>query len=429
MVPIGRRSDRLVLIRLESRGSRLVVVILALAISALAARTIVRPAIAQLLAGQTPGIAGLESALAWNPGDPDLHIRLGGAYNALPAGADYNKARHHFETALRLRPTDGVPWLELALLAEREGDRDRAHRAIDLALAADPHNVGFRWEAALLAYRWGERDAALQHLRYVLAVFPLLRDAAFQLARTLLEPGEDPANLLPTDPDGLTAVLAAAVEHEDVALAEVAWKQRAPLVPPAPERLRRDYLELLLEKGEGLATLSVWPTLVLDGSPNRNGNMVWNGGFETERLLGWGLDWRVKRVWGVEVALDRFVAARGSRSLRLTFNSFPTLNYTGVWQLVPVIPGRQYQLRALAKALDFPTRSGVKIQIANPSTAEVLAETNAVGGTTDGWVSLETSVLIPAGTSLVALRLRREPARLPEGNLGGKVWVDEVSLE
>ena len=34
----------------------------------------------------------------------------------------------------------------------------------------------------------------------------------------------------------------------------------------------------------------------------------------------------------------------------------------------------------------------------------------------------------PADTSLVLLRLRREPASLPEGNLGGKVWVDEVSL-
>jgi hypothetical protein len=29
----------------------------------------------------------------------------------------------------------------------------------------------------------------------------------------------------------------------------------------------------------------------------------------------------------------------------------------------------------------------------------------------------------------VLLRVRREPAREPEGNLGGKVWLDEVTLQ
>jgi hypothetical protein len=29
----------------------------------------------------------------------------------------------------------------------------------------------------------------------------------------------------------------------------------------------------------------------------------------------------------------------------------------------------------------------------------------------------------------VVLRLRREPAAVPEGNLGGKVWLDEVTLQ
>jgi len=157
-------------------------------------------------------------------------------------------------------------------------------------------------------------------------------------------------------------------------------------------------------------------------------NLVWNGGFENERLLGWGLDWHVSQTWGVDVSLDRFVAARGRHSLRLTFNSFPTLNFTGVWQLVGVDPGREYRLRALARASAFSTRSGLKLQVVRPKGDEVLAETPAVAGTTN-WMALETTVRIPADTSLVMLRLRREPAPVPEGNLGGKVWLDEVTLQ
>jgi len=160
----------------------------------------------------------------------------------------------------------------------------------------------------------------------------------------------------------------------------------------------------------------------------RDGNAVWNGGFEADRLLGWGLDWRVERVWGVEVSLDHFVAARGRRSLRLIFNSFPSLDYAGISQLVPVEPGREYRLRALARALDFTTQSGLKLQVTLPKDGHVLAETNAIAGTTADWVPLETRLRIPAEVSLVLLRVRRAPSPRPEGNLGGKVWLDEVSL-
>ena len=65
-----------------------------------------------------------------------------------------------------------------------------------------------------------------------------------------------------------------------------------------------------------------------------------------------------------------------------------------------------------------------------PGTVEQwLAETATISGTTRDWVPLETKVQIPPGISLVTVRLRREPAREPEGNLGGKVWLDDVRLE
>jgi hypothetical protein len=319
--------------------------------------------------------------------------------------------------------------MDLALLFDRQGDRDRARDALDAALRADPHNVAIRWQAALLAFQWGDRERALEHFRYVLAVDPSQQDAAFQLARILLRPGDDPGDLLPQEPQGLMNVLAAAIRHRDFALAEAAWTRRASLAPPLPQDVGRQYLNLLLEEGQGGTARRVWTTLAPGGQAAQNGNAVWNGGFEADRISGWGLDWRVQRAWGVEVALDRFVAARGHGSLRLTFNSFPTLDFAGVSQLVAVEPGRDYQLRAQAKALDFVTRSGLKLQVVRPRTGQVLAESNAIAATTAWWVPLEATVRIPADTSLVLLRLRREPASLPEGNLGGKVWLDEVRLE
>lgn len=422
------RAPRVALIPLESRARRRLVLILTLLAAAWMAAVVVRPAIAAYLAGRGATVEALERALGWDPRNPNLHLRLGHAYATAPR-PDHDKARAHLETVLRLRPTDAHARLQLALLFDRQGDRARARDLLDAALRADPHNVTIRWEAALLAFRWGDRERALEGFRYVLAVDPSQREAAFQLARLLLRPGENPGDLLPPEPQGVTNVLLAAMKHEDLALAEVAWTRRASLAPPVPYDIGKQYLNLLLGEGEGRTARRVWSALVPDGHSGRDGNAVWNGGFETDRLLGWGLDWRVQRAWGVEVALDRFVAAKGDRSLRLTFNSFPTLNFSGVSQLVAVEPGRDYRLGAQAKALDFATRSGLKLEVVLPGDKQVLAATNAIAGTTSWWVPLEAKVRIPADTSLVLLRVRREPAPVPEGNLGGKVWLDEVSLQ
>ena len=426
---MSAHSVRVVLIPLEASRSRALVLVLTLVAAAVLAAAIVGPAVAGYLADHATTVGALEHAVAWDPRDPDLHLRLGHSYASLAEGPDYERARLHLETALRLRPSDAHARLYLALLFDRSGDRDSAREALDAALHADPHNATIRWDAALLAFGWGDRARALEHFRYVLAVDPLQQDAAFQLARTLLRPDEDPGDLLPQEATGLTNVLAAAIRHKDFMLAEAAWTRRASLAPPLPQDLGRQYLNLLLEEGEGGTARRVWTALVPNVQLARDGDPVWDGGFEADRLSGWGLDWRVQRAWGVEVALDRFVAAKGNGSLRLTFNSFPTLNFAGVSQLVAVEPGREYQLRAQAKALDFVTRSGLKLQVVLPKGEQVLAETNAITGTTAWWVPLEAKVRIPVDTSLVLLRLRREPASLPEGNLGGKVWLDEVSLQ
>ncbi len=418
--------DRLVLVPLESRRSRLLVLGLTLALAAALAASVARPAVAWYLARRDT-VAALEAAVRWDPFDPALHTRLGQAY-AMLVPPDAARARAHFDAAVRLRPTDAYPRLLLALLLARRQDREGARRALAEALRLDPHNVTVRWEAALLHLGWGEREPALAHLKYVLAVDPAQRDAAFQLARTLLGAGEDPAGLLPAGADGLTSVLVAALDHRDLALAGAAWSRRARLEPAVPVEVARRYLDLLLEAGDVAAARRVWRAVAGDRGA-ADGEAVWNGGFETERLQGWGLDWRVRKRWGVDVALDRFVAARGSRSLRLVFNSFPTLDFDDVTQLVPVEPGRPYRLRALARATDFTTQSGLKLQVVVPGSMErLLGETPAVSGTTRDWVPLEARVTIPPGTSLVLLRVRREPAPGPEGNLGGKVWLDEVSL-
>jgi tetratricopeptide (TPR) repeat protein len=420
-------SSRTILLRLESQSRRLLILLLTLTGAALLARAVIAPAMAEHLTAGQATAGQIERALAWDPGNPYLHERL--AWLELGAfPGDLDKARHHAQAALLRRPTHAGTWLQLAVLADREGQRAQAQEALDTALRLDQHNVTLRWEAALLLLRWGERARAVEHLRYVIAIDPAHRDAAFQLAGALLPPGVGTASLLPAAPEALTALLAGAVQRHDVGLAEASWEQRAALSPAVPDWLQRAYLQLVVSEGQGPAARRAWLAVPHPGSPHEtDGNLIWNGGFEAERISGWGLDWQIRQTWGVEVALDRFQAARGRQSLRLAFNSYPTLDYAGVLQTVPVQAGGEYVLRALAKAVDFNTASGVKLQVTGRND-ELLGETPAIRGTTTEWIPLEARVRVPADATLVQVRVRREKAPRPEGNLGGKVWLDEISL-
>src|SRR5262245_54344875 len=270
-------DPRLVLVPLESRARRSVVLALTLVIAGWLAVQLASPAIAWY-DGRGDKIPGLERAIAWDPQNADLHIRLGHAY-ADRVPADIERARAQYAEAIRLRPTDAYPRLLQALLSEKQGDRAAARSSIDGAVQLDPHNVSIRWEAALLALGWGERATGLDHFKYVLGVDPAQRDAAFQLARTLLRPGEDPASLLPTDADGLTNVMLAALRQKDMTLAGIAWRQRIQLEPSLPDEMLKHYVGVALDQGAGALARAAWLSFVTDGSTTSESNAVWNGGF------------------------------------------------------------------------------------------------------------------------------------------------------
>jgi tetratricopeptide (TPR) repeat protein len=421
-------QERLILIPLEARALQLVALVMVLGATAWMVTTILRPAVADWLASGAVDSVALERAVAWQPGHPDLHLRLARAYDTASEAGTSIQAGSHLATALRQRPTSGTTWLQFALLANHRGDRDRARLALHTALGLDPHDVNLRWEAALLALRWDERDAAVEHLRYLLTVDAAQCDQAFQVASAILDPGVPRATLLPSEAGPLEAILQLAIRNRDLPLARAAWERRAALEPTLRPSLQRHYLEFLLQEGEAAGARQLWLQIVPDGVKGNPSSLVWNSGFEMERLRGWGFDWQVRRIWGVQVNLDRSVAASGRQSLRLTFNSFPTLDFASVYQFVAVGPGGEYHLRALAKAFEFTTQSGLKLQIVTHNGKQILAETPAIAGTTADWVRLETRLQVPADTSLVMLRLRREKAPGPEGNLGGKVWLDDVTL-
>src|SRR2546428_10464182 len=102
-------DPRLVLVPLESRARRMVVLALTLVIAGWLAVQLASPAIAWY-DGRGDKIAGLERAVAWGPKNADLHIRLGPEYatrvpaDVAPAPAPYAQAGPPAPTGAHPRP-------------------------------------------------------------------------------------------------------------------------------------------------------------------------------------------------------------------------------------------------------------------------------------------------------------------------------------
>lgn len=161
-------------------------------------------------------IRRLEAALAQNPADDSGHVELAGAY---AVRNEFAQAARHFEAAFRLKP--GIPerLLQLAGVAERAGDLEKARAAILLAsrapsafvaeqararlpdrypylyefenaLALQPSHAALRKEMAYFLLSLGRSEEATASFRQVLADNPADALASAQLGFLLMEAGQ-----------------------------------------------------------------------------------------------------------------------------------------------------------------------------------------------------------------------------------------------
>ncbi len=140
------------------------------------------------------------------PTNADVAINLGGAYVML---AKWNKAVRVLSKASELHPENAMLWVNLAAAhlgrLELAGpqQQERAIRAYERALAANPAAPNVHYSLGLIYKERGELERAIEYFEQALRVDPADRDAARWIAR-------------------LTAILLAAQEAETGGAAGIA---------------------------------------------------------------------------------------------------------------------------------------------------------------------------------------------------------------
>jgi hypothetical protein len=210
------------------------------------------------------------------------------------------------------------------------------------------------------------------------------------------------------------------------------WKRLTELAArtgePIDIHLQLRVVDLFILTGQPGPAYQLWTAATKQMTINdasATSNLISNEGFERDATVGRGFDWRIGGAPGVTATLDSFVAYVGRRSLRLSFTK-SRADFSNVSQLIPVHPNSVYTLQAHIRTDRFTGTKGITIEVID-SDNEVLARTDAIGGTQD-WTSVTATFRTSGAARTVTVRVHSDPPPPYLPPLSGSAWIDNVSL-
>ncbi len=377
-----------------------------------------------------PTLETLERAIRATPSNPDPYYRLALHHGWDPQKTDLHRSLHYLRKAIERNPLEQQYWLQLSRLLFRMGKEESSRWALERAIQVFPTGYQGRWVAGNLLLQQGEVDLALPHFSYILTHYPNQAYLVYEILRKTLE---DPETIfervIPKDPASTHQYLAHLYEHGDKEGAQKVWQKRLRLGHPVGRNETLQHIEFLIHQQEVHEAHRIWKEgLRREGLPlPPEGELITNGGFEDGALLGGGFEWRMNKVAGAEVSIDRTQSFEGRSSLKIEFNGKENVDFFHVSQVVPLKPATEYTLRAKVKAKGVTTKSGLKLEMVGLGASFYQASEPITGD--QDWKEVSLSFRTPSQLKGGMVRFRREKTEKFDRFISGTVWADGVSLK
>jgi tetratricopeptide (TPR) repeat protein len=191
----------------------------------------------------------LKKALALDPSNPALYVKMGQFQLLSPVDYDAPAGVRSLEHAAALDPNNPFVWTELVLAYEAAGDVAGSQRAADKAVELDPRTPRVQWLAANAALLANQPDSAMERLRTVLALDVSYAPAVFSAAtRWTGDPAIVETRLMPSEnqPELRLDLLGYLVGIDRLDLAPRTWQAVVAAKRPFPFPLVQPYLDRLI---------------------------------------------------------------------------------------------------------------------------------------------------------------------------------------
>jgi hypothetical protein len=372
---------------------------------------------------------GLLRAAQALPSNPDPYYRLGLLYQWDILNHDLKESLSYFSKAIQRDPLEQEYWLNLARVYQRAGENKAFERALENAILTFPTGFEGRWATGSLLLQQGALEKALPHFTYVLLHYPNQGAMVYDvLGKAVNDSDFILERIVPKDPVSFKEYLSYLYGVGDKETVQRAWQKRVSFAyqPDRNETFR--HIDFLISRGNLNEAFQVWKARLreegLPSSPDQD--LITNGGFEKDEILGGGFDWKIEKAPGVQIAFDSSISFEGKRSLKIVFDGKENVNFQHVYQFVPLKPDTEYILTANLKSQGVTTKSGIKIEIVGIGAALYKASEPLTGD--NDWKELMVPFRTPPQSRGGLVRIRREKTDKFDRFINGTVWIDRVRL-
>jgi hypothetical protein len=363
------------------------------------------------------------------PSNPDPYYRLGLFYQWDIRHMDLRESAQYFRKAIERNPLEQEYWLNLAKICQRMGERTASEGALENAVTVFPTSYRGKWVSGNLLLLQGDFEKALPHFSYLLAHYPNQSSTVYDVLEKAASDSDFVLErIVPKDPSSFRQYLSYLYETGDKDSVRKAWAKRFSFGYQADREQTLRHIEFLISRGELNEAFQVWKARLQEEglSPFSDSNLITNGDFEKDQILGGGFDWKIEKVPGAEVSFDPSVAFEGKRSLKIVFNGKENVDFYHVYQFLPLKSDTEYVLRANVKTQAVTTKSGLKIEVIGVGQA-FQRQSEALTGDNE-WRELIVSFRTPAQSQGGLVRIRRDKTDKFDRIISGTVWIDQVSL-
>jgi len=412
---------------LESRPSRILAAVLALAATVALSAELWRHVEAERLA-QEGTVNSLEHALRLEPRNAELYWQLGRVELFSEVGSPAT-AVAALEQATELDPHSGAYWADLSQARENAGDTAGAARALEAARAAEPRTPRMLWQSMSFALRNNQPERALELGRELVAAAPPYTARVLPQLSEVEDLSSLIAIILPADREAIDDVTAYLCNRMQDKPAEALWNRvMASGIPPSDLYLRR-FLDTLIAQGDGKLAARVWTDSVergwIAGDAAGLGEPLYNSDFRRP-TMGFGFDWKVIPQDDVSVWVSDEGPTPGEACLCADFDGEARADFYQVSHAVEVEPGEEYLLTAKMRVRHLATLAGAFLVVSGIGAAgQQPATTDHVTGST-GWEDVSAEFAAGPGTHLAQVVLARPGMRASDPPASGQVCLAEV---
>ena len=328
--------------------------------------------------------------------------------------ADMSAATSLLQRALITTPYYVPAWLSLAELKNDIGEKKQAAEVLQYADLLTQGLKRWRWDKALVAYQLGKTDMLPDELSYIIKEIPgKPRADALQLAFTLWQEPEDLIRNI--GHENIMHLFNYCVRKKFPQKSLFFWQMIESEGVDWQEKQAFAFLNMLLGTGEVQEAGNIWR------SHFNSQNIVYNGNF-SKNFLQRAFGWRGRKDKGFVQGFDQVPGEASLRNLHYRFKGWANLNFSHLYQVVPIESGKEYELSAEFKSQKLTTDQRPFLEVYGYKCKMVYAKSEMVDPDQE-WTERKINFSVPGECDAVVIRLRRNESRHIDNKLAGKIWL------